>query len=1302
MYLHKLITPLFIYISPLLAQRTASPLTQTLNTNLSQIIKVDENSPVKVELKNAAYDGAKNYLPYYLASYTTGYQQDAVPVLEEKKVVVINNQAAVIIKKYYAKYLGNNFQLEARISLSAGQNLNTYQLYPFRINAQGQVEELTDYEIKWQVKTASARTTLSAATFTNNSVLSTGNWYKIGLTQTGIYKIDKTFLTKAGIDVTKIDPRNIRIYGNGGIMTPEANADFRHDDLKENAIKVIGESDGVFNDNDYVLFYATDVNKWKWQKGSNKLIFTREKNLYSDSSFYFITADLGPGKRIVNQTQSTLPANTSSSAYDYRNHHENDMINLIKSGREFYGEYFDITNSYSFSFNEGNFVTGDTLRTEVSIAARANTRSFFSITGNGINSTLIDSAVDVNYYLAPYANEQKNFSKALNQNAANISLNITKLTGNAIGWLNRITINARRNLIVSKQFCFRDTRVTNPGNVCDFNLTNTSGASLNIWNVTDPLNPTEIEYTSTGTNLSFRISTDSLLEFATAPLNNLLTPAFTKKIENQNLHAIAQADYVIVTHPLFVQQAQRLANLHQANEGLTYAIATTEQVYNEFGSGKAEATAIRDFTRMLYSRNISTQKQPKYLLLFGDGSYNNINHNLNSNTALIPTYHNENSLEPLYSVVSDDFYGLMDPNEGLRAESVGGMDIGVGRIMTQNTSEANGVVSKIENYYRKDPAFKIDDSGFSNCSATNEIPMGDWRNWLLFMGDDEDRAGHMIESNTIADWVQSQYPTFNIDKIYLDAYQQFSTPGGKRYPDANKDMNARIKKGTLIFNYTGHGGEVGLADERVLDMDDINEWDNFNKLPLFITATCEFSRYDDPGRTSAGERCLLNSKGGAIALFTTCRVAYSTSNFILNNALFNYMFKKLANGKSPCLGDITRRTKASLGQNLNYSNFHLLGDPAITLSVPENIIKTSLVNDKTITVTSSDTLGALSKIKVSGIITDTLGNKLTNFNGIIYPTVFDKIQDVTCIANDPNSAVGGPGGPLFNFKLQKNILYRGKTSATNGEFSFSFLVPKDISFSYGPGKISYYATNGLKDASGYYKNIVIGGESKNAVSDNEGPNIKLYLNDKNFVSGGTTNEKPFLYAYLTDSSGVNTIGLGIGHDISAILDGQSTKQILLNDYYEASLNTYQSGRVRYQFDKLSEGNHNLSFKVWDIQNNSNTVSVDFVVANSGEIALSHVLNYPNPFTSKTGFFFEHNQACSPLKTSIQIFTISGKLVKTIAQDITCEGFRTEGITWDGKDDFGNKLARGVYVYKIGITNQENKKAEKIEKLVILN
>ncbi len=1282
----------------------ATNIEQLSKNNTSNILYSTQADTVlvKVEVKNALYDHSKKNLPFYLISKSTAYNQNATPSLVIVKTELVAEPHATNIKKLFSTFLTQNFELTAKASLCKNENLNQYRLIPFRLNASGQVEELLDYSVNWQVLTDNNRRMSSASSFTNNSVLANGQWYKIGVTKTGFHKIDKAFLSSIGINVSTLNPQNIRIYGNGGRMLPEINSVPRYDDLQENAIQVIGEGDGIFDNSDYVIFYAKNSTGWTRTNTPSSLRFRHDKNIYSDTSFYFINVDQGAGKRVTTPAPLTAIANVATSTYDYYNFTETNNINFVKSGRQMYGEYFDISTSYSFNWNDGSFVAGDTLLSEVTMAGRGIAGGVFTIVGSGLNYNLNVGSIDVNNYLSDYVDVNTEIGKSLLNDPNSINLTITKLTPNCIAWLDKITVNARRKLSISSaQFECRDTRVIAPGNICSYNFTNSSSSTPFIWNITDPINPYIQTFSSVGSSISYTATSDSLNSYGVCPGSDFYTPAFVGKVENQNLHSIQQADYVLITHPIFMSQSQRLASLHQQYEGLSYVIVPIDKIYNEFSSGRPDIVGIRDFIRMLYSRNIAAGKQVKYVVLMGDGSYNNINRNITTNSCLIPTYETLNSVSYLNSTACDDFYGLMDPLEGATTEPIGALDIGIGRLVCRNTSEMNNVVSKIENYYKKDPNFKIEDSAPENCNVINEAPMGDWRNWVMYLADDEDQSTHMSQADQLSNIVQSNNPAYNIDKIYLDSYQQFSTPGGQRYPDAAEDLLRRFKKGALVFNYTGHGGEVGITAERILDVPTINNLDNFNRLPLFVTATCEFSRYDDPDRTSAGELCLLNAKGGAIALLTTCRLAFSTTNFSLNTSLFGFLFKKLPNGRMPALGDVVQRTKSALGESIYFDNFHLLGDPAITLAYPQQKVITSKINNNPVTSTSVDTIAALSKITVSGFVADTSGNKLTNFNGIVYPTVFDKEQNISCLLNDADSYFGAPGTP-FNFTLQKNILYHGKAQVTNGDFSFTFIVPKDISFSIGPGKISYYATNGVTDAAGYTKNVKVGGSAKNPVIDNDGPQLSVYLNDKGFVNGGTTNEKPILYANLTDSSGINTVGSSIGHDITVVLDANTSKPTVLNDYYEANLNSYQSGKVRFPFETLPEGNHQLTFKAWDIQNNSATTNLDFVVAPSAELALKHVLNYPNPFTTSTKFYLEHNQACNPLKITIQIFTISGKVVKTIQKTVTCEGFRPEGVDWDGKDEFGDKLARGVYVYKLAIINTENQKAEKTEKLVILN
>ena len=1262
-----------------------------------------KNKPVF--LSGTARESSKNNLPYFVHQKNIIGGQIPDFKIENTSVRELTSTELEIISEFKS-FIEKDFTITESYGTSAHKNYVYKKIVPIRLNAQtNKYEYLESYSTVWDIeqnsKTLSENNLRKNAksTAANSSVLSAGNWYKIGLTKEGVYKLDKTFLTSLGINVSGIDPRNIRIYGNGGKLLPDKNSAFRNDDLQENAIAVVGETDGTFDNGDYILFYGQSTDSWKHTQGST-MPYNHNAHYFSDTSFYFITLDLGAGKRVTNQSSLANAPNQTTSAYDYYDFHEQNTVNVVKSGRHFFGEKFDFNNAYSFSFNIPDAVIGDSVFVKAGALSRSEVSampySTYNVNFNGGSFTFTCQSTSTGSYIAPVGFPGYNFKGGLlNSNVLNIT--VSKVTASATGWLDYVEFNCRRNLVFGQtQFNYSDRRVVGgTGTFAQYSITNTSTVNPIIWDVTNPLNPYSQNYITTGNILTYTTTADSIKKFCAFSQNQAYTPTSYGSLPNQNLHGTQQADFIIVTHPLYLAEAQRIAKLHADYDSLTYVIATTQQVYNEFSSGTPDIGAIRDFAKMLYKRPIDPNQAVKYLLLFGDGSYKNKEISLQGNSALIPTHQTDDSWTYTSSFVSDDYFAMMDDSEGdLKSGDL--VDIGVGRFPVKTIAEANAVTTKVENYYKLNRNFNPTEEQNPCIPSGSEYPQGDWRNWVCFLADDEDNNLHMGQANSLANKVYTNHKDYNVDKIFLDAYVQESTPGGDRYPGAVTDINNRIGKGCLIFNYTGHGGEVGLTEERVIEVPQILAWKNMNNMPLMVTATCEFSRFDDPDRTSAGEYCLLNENGGAIALMTTVRVAFSSLNEILNQAFYDHALTPMSNGKMPHIGDLYRLTKVDIGFNEQFTNFLILGDPAIKLAYPQAEVYTSTINTKTVTITSSDTLNALSKITVTGYIGDKAGNKLSNFNGVVFPSVFDKASTIVTLNND------GSASSTMQFLLQKNLIYRGKSQVINGDFSFTFLVPKDISYNFGKGRISYYAHNGINDANGYNENIVIGGSNPNAIPDNQGPSIGLYMNDSKFVSGGTTNENPKIYAIVTDSSGINTIGTGIGHDVTAVLDENSKSPFILNDYYTADLNTFQSGKILYPFNELSEGNHRLSLKVWDVQNNSSIAYTDFVVSKQADLALSHILNYPNPFTTKTKFWIEHNQCCISLNVLIQIYTISGKMVKSISQTINNQGFRFDGIEWDGKDEFGDKLARGVYVYKVSVTDNAKKKAEKIEKLVILN
>ncbi|MBL4715120.1 MAG: type IX secretion system sortase PorU [Bacteroidia bacterium] len=1224
--------------------------------------------------KNASFPNEITFAPYQ----TEIIKLESAGVLNLK---LINTKYEVLsnldlIKKYKTK-IQSEISLIASLSYQNKQPYAFIRFLPIRQNAEtGNYERLVSYELVINVDNISAKRSSAPRQYASESILR-NDCYKIGITTSGIYKLDYTFLEDLGIAVDGINPKNIRIYGNGGGMLPQPNETYRYDDLVENPIEVVGENDGVFNTSDYVLFYGDAPHQWAYDSTDGR--FHYNNNIYSDTTYYFINLNMGSGKRINQQSAISGPVDFTVTSFDGHQVHEEDMNNLIKSGREWYGEEFDLKTSYDFSFSFPNIVTSKDVYINTNVVARSTSTSSFSLTANSSQIlSLSVSPISTTYYMPYVSSTTKTTKFSSSGSSISVSLNYSKSTSSSIGWLNFIELNARRGLTMNgNQMSFRDASIIDSADVAEFQLVNAS-SSISVWDITNPVNPEEINGTLSGSTLVFKVTTDSLKELIAFNGNSFLTPTAVGKISKQNLHGTSTfPDLIIISHAKFLTQANRLADHHENNDNMETLVVTPQQIYNEFSSGAQDITAIRDFVKMFYDRASTTDEQPRYLLLFGDASYD-YKYRISGNTNYVPTYQSVSSFSPTSSHVSDDYYAFLDDNEGEWSTSNSSdlLDIGIGRIPVKTAGEAEDVVDKIIYY-----------------SSTSTF--GDWRNMITFLADDEDGNTHLNDANKLANDIDNDYPVYNVDKIYFDAYQQTYTSGGERYPDAKTAVNNRIESGTFILNYTGHGGEVGLSHERVIGLDDINNWENYDKLMLMVTATCEFSRFDDPERTSGGELCLLNNKGGAIGLMSTTRLVYSSPNFDLNRKFYQNVFELNNDGTKPTLGDVFKNTKNARGTDSNTRNFTLLGDPAMTLAYPTYKINTTQINSQNLD-SIPDTLKALSKVTISGEVVDGNGDILTNFNGVVYPTIFDKPATFQTLKNDASSGIK-------TFKLQMSKVYKGKASVKNGTFSYIFIVPKDISYENGFGKLSYYADGGSVDAAGVFENVIIGGTASSFAEDNTGPTVELFFNDENFIFGGLTNENPVLIAKVEDASGINTVGNGIGHDITATVDDDDNFKYNLNDYYEADLDNYQKGEVRYNLKDLADGKHTLDFKVWDVYNNSSDAYTEFIVASSAEMALDHVLNYPNPFTTSTRFFFEHNKPGQILDVQVQIFTVSGKLVKTINTEIVTIGNRVDSINWDGKDDYGDNIGKGVYVYQIKVKSvDDGTYANKIEKLVILN
>ena len=1103
---------------------------------------------------------------------------------------------------------------------------------------------------------------LAQRVYANQSVLATGNWYKMAVKQAGIYKIDLAFLNGLGINTANLTASSIRVFGNGGGMVPENNAIPRIDDLAEISLEMNDGGDGIFNGSDYCLFYAPGPHQWS--KDSLNSRFRHSKNRYSDSAYYFLTIG-GIGARIPAQSTGGAAGLTVSS-YDDRYYYENNLVNLLNSGQEWYGEEFNNNPGGNSNRNFSIDWTGLQLNQPLTLisdmaAASVGGDADITIAANG-------KAVQGLHFLAVSGNFLDPFAVGVNQanifttsqSLITLNFNFSSKVAGARGWLNWMELFGRRSLTMNGNIplFFRDWQSVGKAATASFQINN-AGAAASVWEITDAQKPIKMAMSTTGTLSFFSNDVSRLREYVCFVDAGLAAPIPLGKIANQNLHQSAFAQMLVITHPTLLKQANRLAAYHLQHDNIASVVVTVDQVYNEFSGGGPDPAGIRDFVKMYYDKAGSdTAKRPRYLLLFGAGSYDYQNR-IPGNTNLVPVYESANSLDPLSTYTSDDFFGLLDNSDDINQSNPNSLlDIGIGRIPAGNETEAAIMVDKILRYQ-------------------SSKSQGAWRNQSVYIADDQDDNLHVNDAEFIAADAASANTQLNQYKVYLDAYPLVSGSGGARYPVANEAIVNQVNNGTLLVNYNGHGSYLRLAEEAVLTQTELSRFRNPDKLPLFITASCDFAPHDDPQKKSLGGALLSADSTGAIALLTTTRLVFAYSNRQINDSYLKIALKPTANGDFLTLGESVKMAKNNTallsGDFLNNRKFTLLGDPALQLSFPKLNLQLTTLNNQPINAT--DTLRALEKYTFTGIVTNAAGKQVTDFSGPLQVRFFDKAQTVKTLGNSTAS-------PPLAFTQQAGILYQGNATVQNGQFSFSFIVPQDISYQPGKSRISLYAGDGMRDAGGINTGFYVGGQGRVLNKDITGPVIKPFINDEQFLNGGITNEFPILLINLFDSSGINTTGNGIGHDITVAIDGDEKNSQVLNNYYTATSDSYQSGKVIFQLPEQAAGKHSLTIKAWDVANNSSTVSLDYVVKKQASLVVSKIMNYPNPFAGSTRFSFEHNQPGKELQVTITIFDAAGKRVKQIKKQVNSAGTRNCEIIWSGDSDSGAKLTKGHYIYQV--------------------
>lgn len=1226
------------------------------------------------EFKGAGFQLEDHNFPIFTTSFPITQNGKVEAVLENTvfepislpKVLDINEHISseIVVETYTAH---NRKQVEA-----------IAMFIPIRQNKlTGKYEKLVSADILLQYTPIAAQHSLQKArTYTDNSILNQGDFYKFEVTNTGIHKIDLNFIRELGFE-GNVSMANIRLYGNGGGMLPELAGAERVDDLLENPIEIVdNNNNGQMDDQDYILFYGESPHKWSYNTNTGR--FNHTLHPYSKFTSYFLNFDLGTGKRIAAQENVAGTPTIEVNTFDDYAFHEKEEQHLNQSGRIWYGEVFKSTDPTNFVFDQFQSIDQNTpVYVETRMASRSSlTTNTFNVFANSEplythSMTKVRGEQTDDYARASTLN--KEFDAA--GDVITISTQYSRNDIDATGWLDYILLNVRRNLVFNgSQMSFRDAQSVSFNGIAKFNLSSVGDAQ--VWDVTDIGNVQKISLTGSGSNRSFVNHAEELREYIAFDGSQFLTPSrAVGKVARQNLHTTEVPDMILITHPNFIEEANRLAEFRLTNDGLDVKVVLIEEVYNEFSSGTPDITAIRDYMKMYYDRAESGGDMVKYLLLFGDASFDYKGILEGEDHNFVPTYETPTSIQSLSTYCSDDYYAFLDDNEGSNINSIDHrLDMGVGRLPVSNETDAKAVVDKLVHY------------------ASNQS-LGEWRNVLSFVADDEDSNRHFKDAESHTELVESNFPEYLVDKIYLDAYEQVVTPGGGRYPGVNTAINTRVFNGALVMNYVGHGSEESWAHERILGLNDISNWNNLDKMPFFITATCSFSRFDDPNRVSAGEETVLSPKGGSIAIMTTTRIVLAHSNQQLNEDFLRALFNPV-NGEIPRIGEIARLAKndaANTGKNNR--KFGLLGDPSLRLAYPYYDVKTTSISTQAVSETA-DTLRALTRVTVTGEVVGRTGEVLETFNGVVYPTIYDKNLQLQTLGQDDKSYVA-------DFDLRKSVIFKGRASTVNGKFTFSFVMPKDISYQFGNGRISYYAEDGTIDANGFNDDIVIGGiDDEDTIQDNEGPIVEVFMNDENFVSGGMTSPNPVLFVKLKDDSGINTVSTGIGHDITGLMDQQTANTLVLNEHYKATLDSYQEGVIEYPLSNLATGLHQIEVKAWDVYNNSGKGFTEFLVAESAELALEAVLNFPNPVIDQTAFSFEHNRAGEELQVEINIYTTSGSLVRSLGQTIDAVGFRTK-IEWDGTDREGQALGAGMYFYEVKVTDSNSTTVRKHEQLVIL-
>lgn len=1132
-------------------------------------------------------------------------------------------------------------------------------------------ELLRDAVVNYSTAKNWIKKTTSLAKTNVNSVLAEGKWYRFEAPSEGIYRIDRQMLASLGIDAATVDPTTIKIYNNGGKELPEGVTSGRPQDLLENAIYIEGEADKKFDEGDYILFYGRGISFWEKDSARN---MKRYFHNYSTKNLYWITSGGAPGKRMqlkANRAETPVHIQTTTKAYASW---EEDKSKLQQSGRLYLGDEYGenstksymtkldavIPNSritYKFSFvNRAERAVTLIVRESDQEIARA------SIGGVGIGN--------LDYAFAnrgiPYTGEAS-YNGALSEERSVLKFNYVTTGSPSIGFLNFFEIYYSRNLKAANgelMFYSADT-----AGIIQYQLSGFPSSNIKVFNITDHANVQFISdpYVSGG-DCIFKANENGKngSKYFAVENASFKVPVNIEAVQNSNIHGITEgAKFIIITHANFRDQADRLKN-HKENDikvKIPTVVVDINEIFNEYSGGITDVSAVRDFIKYAYD---NWQIKPEYVLLFGDGDYDYKNiEGVNQN--FIPTYQSAESYSYLGSYVTDDFYARISGDDPV-------VDIALGRLNILTKEDAQVVVDKIIKY-------------------ETQKDFGLWRNLVTFVADDgpaaagdDDLDMHTGQSEFVANDILLPY--FDQQKIYLALYPTVQTAIGRRKPAVNKAIVDAINEGTIIVNWVGHGNPDVWAHEYVFEKSTTIPQLRNDKYFFLTAATCDFGRYDIPGAQNQSSTELMITKpgSGTIGTFTAARTVFSNDNAAINNSFYRNLFVRDTLNLVRPVGKSYYITKMAK-YNSNDIKFHLFGDPTLRLAVPESPVAIDSINNQN--VETEIQIKALSSIRINGTIKRGDETEASDYNGEALISVYDSQRSLV-IKEMANRQIS----------LQGGVIYRGRVTVTNGKFSAEFTVPKDISYENKNGKISSYVFNDAADGIGYTKNIIIGGTDSTIANDGKGPEITIAFDNDLSENSYIVSPDFQLNVKLLDQTGLNTTGSGIGHKLQGILNGNENEPIDFTNYFVGDLNAGgRSGVIKYNFTGTELGDYKIQVKAWDVFNNFSSAERGFTVVNGDNIVLRDVYNYPNPFSANTTFTFQHNLP-EAVDVKINIYTVAGRKIKVIEQFSSSDKFVR--LDWDGRDEDGNVLSNGTYLYKVVVNTVDGRyKQEVLGKLSII-